>query len=395
MEEKPTALILGGSHRSLPLIRAAEQLGFRTLVAGKKDYQTGHRRADVSYKLDLADVEALAKIVEQESVTALIPGCGEVPLRSATILGKKYSIGSFDSLDVMELIHNKWQFKNFCLRHGITVPAGTLINRHVEAKYVDSASVLPYIVKPLDLSAGRGVTLACNVHEFIEALRSAGEQTSNNKVLVEEYIEGEQLAYSAIIQHQAVGHDFVARDLFYQNKYLVATAHTRRLEKRPLELMRGYVNKIASELNLVDGPFHAQFILKEGQPYIIDVSRRIPGDLFPYLIELSTGIQYSRAVVLAYLGRPIPAFLLKETKQAWIIRHCPMPAQNGTFQEVIIDSAVKSNVIYELYTRNSGARINDYLMKSMGVIFLEFPTEEEMLSIARKINSLVYPVMRL
>ena len=385
------ALILGGSHRDIPLIMAAKKLGFFVITLGDRDYYIGHRFSDKNYKIDFTDLEKVSKVIEAEKIDVLIPGCGEKALLNTVILGKKYKIGNFDSLEAVNIIHDKWKFKEFCQKRGINVPKGVKITSCENTVFKNIS--LPCIVKPLNLSGGRGVCVVKSKDELKSAVKHALEVSENNEILIEEFIEGELLACSVFVRNGRIGYSFVGKDDVYLNKYLVSSAYLIEIKDEVLGKLKQNVEKIIADLSLKDGPFHLQFILKDDIPYIIDVTRRIPGDLYPYLIEFSTGIRYSEAVVKAYIGDNIDPTLLKEKEKKFIIRHCIMSSKNGVLKDILVDKEVKGKIIYELYLIEKGTNIDNYLRQQVGIVFLDFNSEKEMIEAAKKINKLIFSVI--
>lgn len=385
------ALILGGSHRDIPLIMAAKKLGFFVITLGDRDYYIGHRFSDKNYKIDFTDLEKVSKVIEAEKIDVLIPGCGEKALLNTVILGKKYKIGNFDSLEAVNIIHDKWKFKEFCQKRGINVPKGVKITSCENTVFKNIS--LPCIVKPLNLSGGRGVCVVKSKDELKSAVKHALEVSENNEILIEEFIDGELLACSVFVRNGRIGYSFVGKDDVYLNKYLVSSAYLIEIKDEVLGKLKQNVEKIIADLSLKDGPFHLQFILKDDIPYIIDVTRRIPGDLYPYLIEFSTGIRYSEAVVKAYIGDNIDPTLLKEKEKKFIIRHCIMPSKNGVLKDILVDKEVKGKIIYELYLIEKGTNIDNYLRQQVGIVFLDFNSEKEMIEAAKKINELIFSVI--
>ncbi|RKQ64032.1 ATP-grasp domain-containing protein [Thermovibrio guaymasensis] len=385
------ALILGGSHRDIPLIMAAKKLGYFVITLGNRDYYVGHMFSDKSYKIDFNDLDKVSAIVMDEKVDVLIPGCGEKALINTIILGKKHKIGNFDSLNVINIIHNKWNFKKFCLTNNILVPKGVKVSSIEE---IDAINIsFPCIVKPLCLSGGRGVSVAKDRNALKKAIKLAQETSQEKEVLVEEFIDGKLIAYSVFVKDHDIAFDFVAKDDVYLNKFLITTAYPIKINNSSLGILRENVKKIIQLLGLKDGPFHLQVILKNNIPYIIDVSRRIPGDLFPYLIEFSTGIKYSEATVKAFIGDRIEYSLLVASRKRFVVRHCLMASRNGVLKEIFVDSSLKRKIIYKIQLMNIGTEIKDYLRNQVGIYFFDFESEKEMIEVVQRINELVFPVV--
>ncbi len=151
--------------------------------------------------------------------------------------------------------------------------------------------------------------------------------------------------------------------------------------------MKYDIEKIAKLLNLVDGMFHLQIMIKDDIPYIIDVTRRIPGDLYPYLIEYCDGVDYSKAVVKAYTtGLINDEFDKKIDKQKFIIRHCVMPKENGIYENIIIDDSIRNKILCKLDLVEKDYIIENYLHTQIAIIFMD--TNYDNL-IVKNINKLI------
>ena len=156
--------------------------------------------------------------------------------------------------------------------------------------------------------------------------------------------------------------------------------------------MRRDVEKIANLLQLVDGMFHLQIIIKDDIPYIIDVTRRIPGDLYPKLIEYCDGIAYSKAVVKSYLGKMLGGELEERNKQQkFVIRHCVMAGNNGVVKHVKVDHTLRDKICYRLNLIEAGKTINNFMVDVIEIIFIELDDRQD--EVIDNINALIFPVM--
>lgn len=373
-------LILGGSHRDIPLIKAAQELGYYVITLGDRDYYLGHTYSDKTYKIDFNDLDAIKKVISGERIDAIIPGCGEESYLNTVKLSHQLSIGNFDTYTTAKLLHNKYAFKEFCLQHDISTPKGhNLSENKIRLSF-------PIVVKPTDLSGGRGVQIVYTEPELNEALKEAA--IVSDDIFLEEHIEGQLIAYSVFIKDKNVEYGFTGKDDSYLNPYLVTTAYPIEVEQKTLVKLKSDINKIAHKLDLVDGAFHAQVIIKDSIPYIIDITRRIPGDLYPDLIEYCDTVKYSKAVVKAYLGEKISDELIPNSKQNFVIRHCVMPDKNGVFEKLVIDKKLKEKVVYRLNLISEKSIVNDYLHTQIEIIFIRLDQADK--EILNNLNTLLH-----
>jgi biotin carboxylase len=365
-------LLLGGSHRDIPLIKASQELGYFVITLGDRDYYLGHQYSDKSYKINFNDLEKVKKIALDEQIDYLLPGCGEESYLKTVQLSHELNIGNFDTLKTAKLIHNKWKFKDFCLKNTISTPNGIFYKDQNDLKNLH----FPIVVKPTNLSGGRGVEIVNDTNELQKSLTNG--QKFSDEIFLEEFIDGKLIAYSIFLKNQKIIYGFVGDDKTYLNAYLIASAYPTDIEDVVLNKLKDDIEKLARLLHLVDGMFHLQVLIKDQKPYIIDVTRRIPGDLYPYLIEYCDNVEYSKAVVNAYtIGIITDEFDHKSKKQTFVIRHCVMPSTNGIYKEIHIDDRIKNKIIYRFDLMEKGSMITDFLHTQLAIFFIKLDAKDE------------------
>lgn len=377
-------LILGGSHRDIPLIKASQALGYFVITLGDRDYYLGHDYSDKYFKVNFNNLDAVKEIIKEEQINFILPGCGEESYLKTVQLAEELKIGNFDSLETAKLVHNKWKFKKYCLQNKISTPKGFY---YTDTSEINNLS-FPLVVKPTNLSGGRGIKIVNNVNELNSALTTAKAFSSD--IFIEEFIDGNLIAFSIFIEHQKVIYNFVASDDVYLNKYLISTAYPIKLTQKVLNKLTADVEKLAQGLSLVDGMFHLQVLVQNNTPYIIDVTRRIPGDFFPDLIELCDQVEYSKAVVNSYTtGKISNEFENKLSTQNFIIRHCVMPEKNGRYEGITIAPELQEKIIFKFDLTLLGSQIDNYLNTQLAIIFIKLDSVNT--QVAKNINKLIYP----
>ena len=378
-------LILGGSHRDIPLIKASQELGYFVITLGDRDYYMGHEYSDRYYKINFNDLTKVKEIIESEKIDYLLPGSGEESYLNTVQLAQELNIGNFDSLEVAKLVHNKWKFKEFCLENSISTPGGFYYTDGLDLGNIK----FPITVKPTNLSGGRGVDVVYCLKDLKESLKKSREVS--DEIFLEDFIDGDLIAYSVVIKDQKIIYGFTGRDDTYKNKYLITSAYPIQLKTVTQNKLRSDVEKISEILSLVDGMFHLQVIIRDEVPYIIDVTRRIPGDFYPYLMEYCDGVKYSKAVVKSYIGKPLTSELIAEKKQKFVIRHCVMSDTNGTFKEIKIDETLKDDIIFRVDLMQKNTEISNFLTSQISIIFIQFLNEDS--QTIKNINNLIHPVV--
>jgi hypothetical protein len=136
--------------------------------------------------------------------------------------------------------------------------------------------------------------------------------------------------------------------------------------------------KISKRLNLTEGLFHVQYILKQDEPFIIEITRRAPGDLYIQFVKHATGVDYPSYIVKAAAGLDISDISQVEP-QGFFTRHCIMAAQAGVVKKLRFDKKVEQKIIDKMIWGKIGDRIEDAMTSKLGIVFIKFDTMDEML----------------
>lgn len=384
-------LLLGGSHAEIPLIQAAQALGWFVITTGNNRDGLGHPYADKTVFADFSDKDAMLELARVECVTAVCSGCNDFALLSTAYVCEKLGLRGHDSYATSLEIHHKDKYRALATRLGIPTPKAITV--HVDnVNEFESASALltfPIIVKPVDLTGGKGIHRAISPKEACEAYKDACNRTRQDHVVVEEFVEGTNHGFSAMLVKGKVAFAFADNEQYYVNKYLVSGANSPTTsDVSTLEKLRNYSERIACELNLVDGILHIQYIEKsDGTPVIIEICRRPPGDLYIKFVKYATGIDYPKFIVLAETGEDISGITDVPTRGFWL-RHCIMSDHGGTVRDVTFSPEIQGNIIEKFLWHKSGDRINDILTYKAGIVFFKFDNLEEMVDKTSKMPQL-------
>src|SRR5437588_668239 len=164
-----------------------------------------------------ADVAGVADFAERESIDLTVVG-PEAPLVAGLVdeLQSRALPAFGPTRDAARIEGSKAWAKDLCRRHGIPAPSSELFTNYAGAlEYVRSVNP-PYVVKADGLAAGKGVTVAEDLGAAEIALRASlvdrvfGE--AGVRVLVEEFVEGQEVSALAITDGHSVFPLVLAQD---------------------------------------------------------------------------------------------------------------------------------------------------------------------------------------
>ncbi len=404
-------LLLGGGHAEIPLILAAQELGYYVITTGNAREGLGHPYANKNVFADFSDKEAMLALAKSEGVDAVCSGCNDFALLSTAYVCEQLGLPGHDSFETSLQIHHKDKYRALATRLGIETPKA--ISVYNEDGFEDALKNLrfPIIVKPVDLTGGKGILRANNREEALVAFKNATSRTRESHIVVEEFVTGSNHGFSAYLVNQKVAFYFADNEQYYLNKYMVSGANTpSTTSAKGLAQLVMDSEKIAKELNLVDGILHIQYIERDdGTPVIIEICRRPPGDLYIKFVKYATGIDYPKFLMLAETGderrkeicdtqfieesaAEIRRHNRHEHSPYWL-RHCVMADREGIVKDVEFSDAIQRNIIEKFMWFKPGEQITDKMYYKAGIVFLRFETLEEMQQKTAEMTKLIKVVV--
>ncbi|WP_290736469.1 MULTISPECIES: acetyl-CoA carboxylase biotin carboxylase subunit family protein [unclassified Fibrobacter] len=407
MSFKKKMLLLGGSHAEIPLIQAAQALGWYVITTGNNRDGLGHPYADKTVFADFSDKDAMFKLAKSEDVQAVCSGCNDFALLSTVYVCEKLGLPGHDSYTTSLEIHHKDKYRALATRLGIPTPRAITVPVTGTDFAADNCAnfdaaianlTFPIIVKPVDLTGGKGIHRASTPEEAREAYKDACCRTRQDHIVAEEFVQGSNHGFSAMLVKGKVAFAFSDNEQYFVNKYLVSGANSPSTSgSETLAKLRDYSERIARELNLVDGILHIQYIEKpDGTPVIIEICRRPPGDLYIKFVKYATSIDYPKFIVMAETGEDISGIADVPTQGYWL-RHCIMAgpdiANGSTVRDVTFAPEIQGNIVEKFLWYKPGERIADRLTYKAGIVFFKFRSPEEMENKIARMTNLAHIVV--
>ena len=373
-------LILGGSHAEIPLIESLHKLGYTVISTGLNRDGLGHKLADVYEAADFSDKIEMIKIAQKYAVIGVVSGCNDFAYLSAAYVAGQLGLGGYDSMPTATRIHHKDAFRIMQKECGIRYPKFAVCDSIDNLEDLKKSMTLPVVVKPIDLTGGKGVEICYSWEAVKKQFDEAFKLTREKQIIIDEYIDGENHGTSMLLKNSKVVFAFFDNEEYYKNKYLVSGAYTpstlTAIQKADVIKQ---VETLAQYASLCDGLFHCQLIVnRDGLAYLIDPCRRAPGDLYIKFVSYGTGIDYPMAIVKSQLGLSMDEELAFEPVRRCIARECIMTDTNGIIKDIIIDSGYKEHIIDKMQWLYPGDKIENYMINKAGIVFYEYQNAAEL-----------------
>lgn len=373
------ALLLCASHNDLGLVRSIRKLGYDLIITGNQPGLVGEKFADKYIQADYSDKELILQIAQEEKIDVICQCCNDFGVYTAAYVAEKMKLPGYDSYEITLTLHNKDKFKKFAKQHEILSPISSAFSDIKNAeKYLEDV-LFPIIVKPTDASAGNGIHRANTKEEAREAIREAFEKSRAGRIVIEPFIIGTQHGFCTFL----IGKKVVAYSS--NNEYSILNPYRVEIDTFPADnykeisnVLIEQIEKIASILDLKDGIFHLQYIMQNGKPYIIEVMRRILGNMYSVPASLLNGFDWDYWETRAKCGLSLKNFPQNTHQEGFFAYKTLLGKRNGEIRTIQIPEQYKKYLIGTFLLKEEGSIITKYQSEPIGFLFFMFASQDEM-----------------
>ncbi len=313
-----SVLILGASELQVPAIIAAKKRGIITHVVDFDEKATGIQYADHFYNISTLDYKGILSLAKEKSVDGIMTICSDRPMTVIAKVAKELGLHAI-SPESAYLATNKAAMRKALKEEHVPIPEFRIIRNFEEFSKRAEHFSKPFIVKPSDNSGSRGITLVTQTDEWESAYRYASENSSDEIVLIEEFMVGPEVSVEIMVSHEEVQIIQITDKITTGEPHFVEMGHTQ--PSRLPEDIKDQIKRISIDavkaLKIHTGPAHVEVKVTDGGAKIVEVGARLGGDYITTdLVELSTGYDMVDAAVLCSLGYEVIAKSLQSRHSA-------------------------------------------------------------------------------
>lgn len=367
MNLKNKVLLIGSSYGCLSFIKFLKQRNFYVGVVGKHKSDPCHFYSDKSFYFDYSKKNIVKDIVEKYNFEYVVPTSNDASYLSFLDFKNPEKFSGIDNKLNIKIFHNKDVFKNFLIQNNIKTP-----KRYNENSLINFKNKI--IIKPDDSFSGKGISVISDFKYFQEAKNKASKFSSNNKIIIEDYIEGSLHSISSFVSNKKVIFSFIVDEFCKTYDYQVDFSYfPSLLKKKIFDKVEKIIGNLVRLSSPKDGLIHTQFIVdKNNEIWLIESMRRCPGDLYPKLIEKYFNIDYSALFVMPFVGMNYNNLNLNfNICDKIIARHTISNSEDSIFESFKFNHPVNNFEFYPL--KLSGSKLLKAPEDKAGILFIEFP----------------------
>lgn len=331
------------SYRIAPYINAAKRLGLDVIVASRGEYSLISEVYE-GLHIDLDDhASALKSILHAPQIDTVIGvlGSDDSTVELAAKVAKSLSL-PHNPVSASQLTQRKDLARAHLLRHHCSVPLHAVFDLTKPYKPQLKSLIIsipyPWVLKPLSLSASRGVIRVNNKKEFLQStqrikkiLQDNASDYEQSHLLIEQYIDGAEVAFEGFL-HNSELYELVIFDkpepltgpFFEETIYVTPSQHERDIQSK----IKQSVAEACRAYGLTTGPIHAELRITQTDAFILEVASRTIGGDCARSLDSAGEFNLEELVVSLAIGKKITAtppanargVMMIPIKQAGILR---------------------------------------------------------------------------
>ncbi len=386
MSNKKRLLLLGGSAQQVVAIEKAKELGYYTILCDYLPDNPGQYHADKFYQYSTTDKELMLKVAAEEKIDGIVAYASDPAAPSAAYVAEKLGLPT-NPYKSVEILCNKDKFRTFLSANGFNTPLAkgySDISSAVE-DLRNSIFNFPVIVKPVDSSGSKGVTVVRDKSNFQKAAEFALNYSRSRRIVVEEFIEQKH-------KYLVGGDIFVAngrvilwglmnchRDSKVNPLVPVGKSYPLALDAEDEKRVRECLQTMVDKLNITAGAMNVELVIdKENRVWPIDIGPRNGGNMIPDLLGMIFGVDVVEMTVRAAMGEKIDTTIPEGKK--FYATHNLHTDKNGIFEKIEFASALERYIIRKNIYKRTGDAVEyfNHAACALGIIFMKFDSMNEM-----------------
>lgn len=294
-------LILGGNPETSALVKIANNMGIKTIVASGRHSDEAKKYAWKSSDVDGMDVPGLIALAREEKVDGVLVGVADILVPSYCKVCDALGLPCYASQRIVDVFAFKDVFKATCESYGIHGIPEYYLDADMKQSDIDKIKY-PVMIKPVDNGGGVGMTVVYNEEELKPAVQKALEASNKKRFIVEKYMECPDLGmyytfkdgvcsasciYDRYTTNEQPGLSRVCLGGTYPSKYI----------SEYFERMHDNACRMFKDIGIRNGVLMLSGFYEDGEFYVYDTGFRLQGEAPHILIKAIQGFDQREMLI--------------------------------------------------------------------------------------------------
>lgn len=300
-------MILGASELQVPAIECANRLGVRTIVLDYDKNAVGRNLAYRFYEISTLNYESILNVAKKEMIDGIMTICSDRPMPIIAKIGEQLGLNTI-SYETALKATDKGLMRNALRKNNVPIPDFFVCKNYEEFKNAIHSIKGKCIIKPSNNSGSRGIYLYGGNNDLKKIYEYSVSFSSDNCVLVEEYMEGPEVSVEAFVIGGKINIIQITDKITTGAPYFVEMGHTQP-SSLPINIIEDIKETAVESIKAIGidrGPAHVEIIVTKEGAKIVEIGSRLGGDhITTDLVPLSTGINMVELACKDALNMPV------------------------------------------------------------------------------------------
>ena len=251
----------------------------------------GTAKIAINIDINFLDFKNLLKVINHHNIDLVIIGPEEPLVKGIVDFLKKNKIKVFGpNKYASQLEGSKAFMKSLCKKFRIPTANFKICKKESDVKKFLKYNKTPIVLKADGLAAGKGVTICKARKEILKISKEIfeGKFRSSKKLILEEFLEGEEVSYFLIVDkksfsfigsaqdHKRVGENETGPNTGGMGAYSPAPIMNKNLEKKIIKkIVEPTMQALKEKKHPYTGFLYVGLMIKNNEPYLIEYNVRM------------------------------------------------------------------------------------------------------------------------
>lgn len=311
---KGNILVLGAGALQIPLINKVIEKGYNPVVVSLHSDEPGMQMVKDTIVADFVEEELMLQYSRQYDIVGIVTDQTDLPVRTVAYVSETMGLPGI-GYETACLFTDKFKMREKCKELGIKTLEYALVDSLEAARSFYKNIGKDIIIKPLHNQGSKGVCKVTTLAELEEKYGEAERYSQEDKILLEEFVKGEDelviegVALDGWCENLVCGdtHYFNIPDVFSARQRIFPSVKASNIVEQALSLNK----KIIEGFGLSRGLTHGEYIVSDGKVYLIEIAARgggvyISSDIIPlmtgfdttsFIVDIATKKEVERPVI--------------------------------------------------------------------------------------------------
>lgn len=294
-------LILGGNPETSALVKLANSMGIKTIVASGRHTDDAKKYAWKSSDIDGMDVPGLVALAREEQVDGVLVGVADILVPAYCKVCDALGFPCYATQQIVDVFAFKDVFKTTCERYGIHGIPEYYLDAEMKRSDLDKVKY-PVMVKPVDNGGGVGMTVCYNEEELRRGVQIALDSSKSKRFIVEKYMQCEDMGMyytfkDGVCSASCIYDRYTTDEQPGLSRVCLGGTYPSKHLDEYFQRMHDNACRMFKDIGIRNGVLMLSGFYEDGEFYVYDTGFRLQGEAPHFIIKAIQGFDQREMLI--------------------------------------------------------------------------------------------------